>query len=42
MNLFTVYKHPDIAGYKVDVLVEVWDLELEMQAKDTTSLFFFL
>lgn len=40
MNLVTVHKHPDIAGYKVGVLVEVWDLNLEMQAKDTTGFFF--
>ncbi|KAG6783846.1 hypothetical protein POTOM_009524 [Populus tomentosa] len=30
-----IHKHPDIAGYKVGVLVEVWDLNLEMHAKDT-------
>lgn len=40
MNLVTVHKHPDIAGFKVGVPVEVWDLNLEMQAKHATSLLF--
>jgi hypothetical protein len=40
VNLVTVHKHPDIAGFKVGVPVEVWDLNLEMQAKHATSLLF--
>jgi hypothetical protein len=42
VNLVTIHKHPDIAGCKVGVLVEVWDLNLEMQVTLVFfSVFFF-